>query len=56
VLLEEADELYSSIIHVYIRLKSDSFAFSNNAADGDVLWQKIDDRTPLGGESNESDR
>jgi len=24
--------------------------------DGDVLWQKIHDRTPLGGESNESDR
>ena len=24
--------------------------------DGDVLWQKIDDRTPLGGESSESDR
>jgi hypothetical protein len=31
VLLEEAGELYSSIIHVYIRLKSDSFTFSNNA-------------------------
>jgi hypothetical protein len=27
VLLEEAGELYSSIIHVYIRLKSDSFYF-----------------------------
>jgi hypothetical protein len=27
VLLEEADELYSSMIHVRIRLKSDSFAF-----------------------------
>ena len=24
--------------------------------DGDVLWQKIDDGTPVGGESNESDR
>jgi hypothetical protein len=28
VLLQEAGELYSSIIHVCIRLKSDSFAFS----------------------------
>jgi hypothetical protein len=28
VLLEEAGELYSSIIHVCIRLKSDSLAFS----------------------------
>src|SRR5882757_987645 len=27
VLLEEAGELYSSIIHVHIRLKSDSFNF-----------------------------
>jgi hypothetical protein len=34
VLLEEAGELYSSIIHVHIRLKSDSFNFLDHIADG----------------------
>jgi hypothetical protein len=33
VLLEEAGELYSSIIHVHIRLKSDSFNFLDHIAD-----------------------
>jgi hypothetical protein len=42
-----------SIFRTYLK---SSYRRIRGFDDGDVLWQKIDDRTPLGGESNESDR
>lgn len=33
-----------------------SYRRTHTFEDGDVLWQKIDDRAPLSGESNEADQ